>query len=108
MPQRSNRDIENKLVTKFQFSPSQRAADHRWYELTLPDLPKIATCFSHGKQSIGPDLWKRIAHQLRVRPRYLDGMIDCSNDKEAYYEQVRNNPFPPWPLDLKKRSSESK
>lgn len=104
MPQRFNRDIEDKLLDKFEFVESTNREDsHRWLELKLAGLPTIRTFFSDGNQHVGPDLWKKIAHQLKVRPNYLDGMIDCTNDKDAYYEKVRNDPYPPWPAYVLKR-----
>ena len=95
---RYNRDVENKLLNKFAFSPAlTKADDHRWFELKLPGLPVIITRFSHTKEDIRDPLWKIIATQLHVRPQYLTGMIDCHNTREAYYKQVRADPFPPWP-----------
>jgi len=96
MPRR-NRDVESTLLNKFEFVESTtRSNNHRWVELKLPDLPVIATFFSHGKQEIGDLLWKKIARQLRVRTSYLNGMIDCTNTRDAYYKQVKDDPYPPW------------
>jgi hypothetical protein len=95
---RYNRDVENTLLNKFAFSlASTKGKDHRWLELTLPGLPTIKTKFSHTKEDIREPLWQRIAMQLHVRPQYLTGMIDCYNSREAYYNQVRTDPSPPWP-----------
>jgi hypothetical protein len=95
---RYNREIENTLLNKFAFTPAPtRGKDHRWLELTLPGLPAIFTKFSHTREDIGDPLWRKIAMQLRVRPQYLTGMIDCRNSRDAYYKQVRTDPFPPWP-----------
>jgi hypothetical protein len=94
---RDNREVESTLLNKFVFTPARtRGNDHRWFELTLPGLPTIATKFSHTREDIGDPLWRKIAMQLRVRPQYLTGMISCSNSREAYYTQVRTDPFPPW------------
>ena len=101
---RNNREVEKRLLTKFRFVECEnRADDHRWVELKLPGLPAIRTHFSHTKESIGMDLWKKIAAQLKVRSVYLDGMIDCTNTCDEYYKQIRNNPFPPWPDHILKR-----
>ena len=97
MPPRYNRDIEEKLVKKFKFERLQKSEDHKWYQLQLPDVPKIVTKFSHTKEHIGPLLWKKIAQQLRVRANYLDGMIDCKHSEDAYHSQVKTDPYPPWP-----------
>jgi len=95
---RRNRDVETILLTKFESSESRnRADDHRWVELKLPGVPTIRTFFSHARQDIGDELWKTIASQLKVRAQYLDGMIDCTNSRDDYYEKVRDEPFPPWP-----------
>jgi hypothetical protein len=91
---RDNREVENTLLNKFAFAPARaRGDDHRWLELTLPGLPTIITRFSHTREDIGDPLWRRIAMQLRVRPQYLTGMVSCSNSREAYYTQIRTDPF---------------
>jgi hypothetical protein len=110
MPPRYNRDVEKVLQNKFEFQPVQRgkADDHRWYELQIPGVPKIMTHFSHAREDIRPTLWRKIADELKVRGNYLDGMIDCTNSKDAYYEQVRTDPYPPWPDYLLRASSKAK
>ena len=95
---RRNRDVEESLLTKFQFSKCSTHGDgHRWVELKLDGLPPVLTFFSHTKEDIGSVLWKKIAGQLKVRVNYLDGMIDCTNSREDYYKQIKEDPFPPWP-----------
>ena len=104
MPPRNNREIEEKLLNKFNFVESTNREDsHRWIELRLEGLPTIRTHFSHGKQQMGRDLWQWVAHQLKVRPNYLDGMIDCAHTREDYYHQVRESPYPPWPAHILRR-----
>lgn len=94
---RDNREVENTLLNKFAFSrATTKSGDHRWLRLSLPGLTPIFTKFSHTREDIGVHLWQKIATQLRVLPNYLNGMIDCSNDREAYYTQVRTDPHPPW------------
>lgn len=93
---RDNREVEATLLSKFAFTRSKKAADHRWVELTLPGLPSIKTKFSHTRQDISDSLWRMIASQLRVHSSYLNGMIDCTNSQTAYYQQVRTDPHPPW------------
>ena len=96
MPYR-NRDVENVLVDKFGFvAASGHEEGHRWVELKLPGLPVIATKFSHKREDIRDKLWGIIAKQLRVRKSYLNGMIDCNNSREDYYQQVVTDPFPPF------------
>jgi hypothetical protein len=94
---RDNREVEHTLLNKFAFTPATtRGIDHRWVQLALPDLPPIFTKFSHTREDIGPHLWKIIAGQLRVQSNYLNGMIDCTKNREDYYMQVRTAPNPPW------------
>jgi hypothetical protein len=93
-----NRFVEEKLLTKFAFAPSPNRSDkHRWVEITLPVVGTIATHFSHTTEDIGDTLWKLIARQLRVTTTFLNGMMTCSNSREAYYRQVQTAPTPlPW------------
>jgi hypothetical protein len=95
MPLRT-RDFEALLQTKFGFVPADKAADHRWYELKLADLPPIFTKASHGKQEIRSQLENLIAKQLHVRVAFFRGMMNCTKSREDYYAQVRQDPIPPW------------
>jgi hypothetical protein len=96
MPRRP-REIEHLLQTKFGFSPArEHSSDHRWYELRLPGLPPILTKVSHTKEEVGRKLESMIARQLRVRRPYFVGMMDCTYNREDYYRQLRENPFPPF------------
>jgi hypothetical protein len=89
--------IEHALQGKFDFTLSDRhSPDHRWYELSLPGLPIIATRVSHSKKEIGPKLEGKIARQLRVPTQFFREMIDCTKNREDYYTQVREAPYPPW------------
>jgi hypothetical protein len=56
----------------------------------------ILTKVSHSKQDIGPKLEGKIARQLRVHKPYFEEMMDCTNSREDYYQQVRESPFPPF------------
>lgn len=96
-------DIENKLANKFGFTRSQhKGDDHIRYELKLDGLPIIQTHFSHGSKE-SEKLVGIIARQVRVRKPFFDGMIECSNSKEAYYEMIRKDPYPPFePYLIKK------
>jgi hypothetical protein len=90
-----NRDVEKTLLNKFHFVQSKtHSDDHRWVELTLPDLPVIVTHFSHAKEDIGDTLWKLIARQLRVNTSFLNGMISCTKSRDDYYNQVKTAPMP--------------
>lgn len=82
---RKPREIVSILQSKFGFVPSTRHNDHEWYELQLPDLPLIATKVSFNKKDIRDKLMARMARQCRVRKPYFDGMLDCTNGREAYY-----------------------
>jgi hypothetical protein len=94
---RDNREVEDSLLNKFAFTRAYtKSRDHRWLQLALPGLPTVFTKFSHTREDIGVNLWKKIATQLRVPSNYLNGMIDCSNSREDYYARVRTDPQPPW------------
>jgi len=98
MPIKPN-ELEGSLTGKFGFVPArERSRDHRWYELKLQGLPLIATKVSHCRAEIGTKLAAKIARQLRVRHPYFEGMINCSNSRQDYYQQVRENPYPPWDI----------
>jgi hypothetical protein len=90
-------EIESRLQNKFGFSPSpNHSSDHRWYELKLPGLPKIATKVSHNKKDVGSKIESKIVRQLRVSKRFFYGMMDCYRSREDYSEQVTTNPQPPF------------
>jgi len=96
MPRKS-RELESLLLSKFGFTRAEeRSSDHRWYELNLPGLPTIATKFSHSNKDIGATLEGLIARQLRVRKPFFTGMIDCTRSRQDYYQQVQQDPFPPF------------
>jgi hypothetical protein len=93
-----NREVERILITKFAFTRADRRADdHRWLQLKLDDLPPVFTKFSHTREDISDRIWGLIAHQLKVRTPYLNGMVECTNGPEDYYNLLRTAPFPPWP-----------
>ena len=96
MPIRAN-ELERILTNKFGFSPAEtRSKDHRWFELQLPDLPTILTKISQGRNEIGKNLEGKIARQLRVRKPFYSEMVGCAKDREDYYLQVSEDPYPPW------------
>ncbi len=96
---RDNREVERTLINRFRFERADRKADdQRWLQLKLENLPAIFTKFSHTREDISDAIWGKIALQLKVRTPYLNGMIDCSNSRGDYYEKVRTDPFPPWPI----------
>ena len=95
------KEVERKLRDKFAFSVAkEHGFDHRWFELKLSGLPAILTKVSHNRKEIGANLEGKIARQLRVRTRYFRGMIDCTNTREDYYRQVREDPYPPFDVLL--------
>lgn len=94
---RDNREVEKTLLIKFAFTRAlSRSVDHRWLRLALPGLPPVITKFSHTREDIGLNLWKKIATQLRVPSNYLNAMIDCTKSRDDYYGQLRTDPQPPW------------
>ena len=94
---RDNREVEKTLLNKFAFTrAAAKGVDHRWLQLALPGLTPIFTKFSHTREDIGEVLWRKIALQLRVQSNYLNGMIDCRNNREDYYKKVRTDPNPAW------------
>ena len=91
------KEVERKLQDKFGFSTAEgHSSDHHWFELLLPGLPAILTKVSHNRKEIRAKLEGKIARQLRVRAGYFQGMIDCTNTREDYYRQVREDPYPPF------------
>lgn len=95
---RDNREVERTLIRKFAFTRADRRADdHRWLQLKLDGLPAVFTKLSHTREDISDRIWGLIAQQLKVRTPYLNGMVDCTNGREAYYTLLRMAPFPPWP-----------
>jgi hypothetical protein len=92
-------EIEGMLQTKFGFTSAEgHSSDHRWYELHLEGLPVILTKVSHTKREIRSGLEGKIARQLRVHKPYFDEMLDCTHNREDYYRQVRNDPYPPFDI----------
>lgn len=95
------RQLERLLQSKFAFTiAKQHSVDHRWYELRLPGLPPIRTKVSHGNKEISRRLEAAIARQLRVRRTFYQGMVSCTNSREAYYQQVQEDPFPPFDIPI--------
>ena len=91
------REVESKLQGKFGFSSARgHSSKHRWYELSLPGLPVILTKVSHSRRPLTPPIERSIAHQCRVRVPFFRGMMDCSNEREDYYRQVLEAPYPPF------------
>lgn len=93
------KELESLLQNKFGFSLAQgHSSDHRWYELKLHGLPPILTKISHSREQINPGLVNKIARQLRVKKLYYEGMMSCIHTCEEYYQQVRENPIPPFDI----------
>lgn len=84
------RQLERALTGKFGFSRvlKGKSSDHRYYALEIPNVPVITTMVSHSRQEIGPRILGKIARQLRVNSRYLEGMVRCDNSRADYYEAV--------------------
>lgn len=90
------RDIERSLTDKFGFQLDM--SHHRYLSLALPGLPTIRTRLSHGVREYGKKLESLVARQLHVRTSFFVEMIDCTRSREDYYEQVQNDPYPPFDL----------
>ena len=89
--------IERLLQTKFGFEEDKnRSVDHQWFVLRLEGLPDIVTKLSHSDREIGRKLEGMMARQLRVPKSFFSGMFECEHDREAYEDQVREDPKPPW------------
>lgn len=94
-------ELERQLGHKFGFAKSpvgHKKSRDTWYEITLPGLPKIATRVSRHTTEIGADsdLIGWMADNLHVRRKFFMEMFACKRDREAYYEQVRADPYPPF------------
>jgi hypothetical protein len=89
------RDVESALTSKFGFSIDKKRR-HRWFKLELPELPVISTMVSHGREEIGRKLESKIARELKVRTSFFRKMMDCTKEREDYYQQVRTDPFLPF------------
>jgi hypothetical protein len=91
------KDLENLLKNKFGFQAAKnRSDDHRYFVLQLPGLPPIHTKISHSKKDIRARLAAKIARQMRVRGPFFDLMMKCKRDRQAYYQQIQTDPFPPF------------
>ncbi len=91
------KEVEELLQNKFGFSRARSPReDHRWYELLLPGLPRIRTKVSRNRKEIGPQLEGMMAHQLHVRPAFYSRMMSCTKDRDDYYRQIRQDPYPPF------------
>jgi hypothetical protein len=100
MPFRGH-EIEAILQDKFGFVRAEgHNSDHRWYELRLPGLPTILTKVSHGRHEVSAKVEGQMARQLRVRGPYFQGMLSCTHERDAYYQRVRDDPFPPFSVRL--------
>lgn len=90
-------EIESVLQAKYCFTRSRHhESGHKWYELKLPGLPVIATYISRNDNEVGPRLLAQMARQLRVRKPFFEEMIGCTQSREAYYQKVQDDPYPPF------------
>jgi hypothetical protein len=91
-------EIARILERKFGFVLT-KSTHHIYYELNLgDDIPKIVTRFSHARtKDVGKKLEGAIARELHVKPKFFQGMLSCNHSREDYYNQVRNDPYPPFP-----------
>jgi len=89
-------EIEQRLKTKFGFSPARNSRHHQLV-LEEPGLPPVRTSISHDKmQEPGRKLESLIARELHVSTQFFRDMIGCTESREAYLEQLTTNPQPPF------------
>jgi hypothetical protein len=90
-------DLEKMLLSKCGFeSDTTKSVDHKWFILQIDGLPPITTKISHGAKEISKDLESKIAKQLHVKRAFLIELIKCTKSKEAYFEQLKTDPYPPF------------
>ena len=84
------RDVKKSLREKFGFAPftKGRDPDHEWLAVSAPGAARVAVMFSRGDTELGDPLLARICKQLKVTRPYLNGMIECSNSREAYVQKL--------------------
>ena len=91
-------EIASRLQSKFAFvEDDSRSKDHKCFVLRLDGLPPIRTKVSHSRSDVRDKLLGIMAKELQVRTTFLNGMLDCSNSRDDYENQVRTDPFPGWP-----------
>lgn len=85
------RDLKRSLREKFGFVPytKGRDRDHEWLSLDPPYAARVAVMFSHNDPDLGDRLLSNICKQLRVTRPFLNGMVECSNSREAYLELLK-------------------
>ena len=89
----TSHEIARQLKGKFTFGDADnRGDDHRWFELTLPDVPTVKVKVSHGNAEPGPTLVSKMAKQARVPSSFFKKMIECTRSKEQYYAVLRGAP----------------
>lgn len=92
MPQ-SLKDIESILLNKLAFTRATgHGNDHKWFELTLPGITRIITKLSHGRGTVTRKIEGKIAKQVGVTGPFFAKMLDCTNSRKDYYDQVQLAP----------------
>jgi len=84
------RDVKGKLQKKFGFAPPAkgRGSGHEWLARDVPGAGRIPVMFSHSDGELGDRLLTLICKQLKVARPFLNGMISCTNDLDAYVRKV--------------------
>lgn len=84
------RVLKRSLGTKFGLAPITigKDSDHEWLGVTVPGARPVAVMFSLNDADLGDVLVGLICKQLRVRRPYLNGMVQCSNSRQAYYQKL--------------------
>lgn len=92
-------EIELRLQSKFGFQPAKsHSKDHRWYELQLPNIPRILTKISHKRKDLSLVIEGKIARQLRVKKSIFKEMMECIVGREDYYQKIETEPCPPFDI----------
>jgi len=85
------RKLRDTLISKLGFEEdSTKSTDHYWYKLELIDVEPVVTKVSHSNKEIGKVLQGKIARQLKVNSKYLDGLVGCSRTRDQYYQRLRD------------------
>ncbi len=92
------KQIEHLLQSKFHFIvAANHEPTHTWLQFRIDGLPTIVTRVEHHKGDIRDQLASLMAKQLHVRNPFFNEMFSCTKDAVAYVNQLKTDPFPPFP-----------
>ncbi len=60
----------------------------------------MRTKVSHGARDIPKVLESHMARELRVPRPFFAEMMSCTKSRDEYYDALRNNPIPPWDVQV--------